>query len=411
MTDTQPLDELDPRSEEVRKCPFEFYSRLRDEAPVYEIPGTGTYMVSRYDDLVAIAQNPRVFSSLRTWPAEFDPELKAIADTGVPESPTLTINDPPSHTGFRKMVRDLFTPRAVQEWRPQIRSAADELIDGFGPAGQFEFVSQYSLWLPLYVMGDLLGIDRARAADVKGWSDSFSEFVSPLADQARKKQCQANIVEMQHYILGEVRARREHARDDLFSFIANEPVDGRPLTESEMVSMATQFLVAGHETSAYLLASTMVLLLQHPDVLARARADASVLDGVIEESLRLETPAPWMSRRVTEDTKIGGVELKAGSKIMMMWASGNRDDRRIAAPDEFDAEAPRPKRHLAFGYGIHFCLGAHLARLEARVTFEALFDRFPQLWLVAGASDLDPIDHPHFRAPKSVVVGVTRNPA
>jgi cytochrome P450 len=273
MTDSRPLEELDPRSDEIRKCPFEFYSRLRDEAPVYKVPGTDTYIISRYDDLVAIAQNPRVFSSLRSWPAEADPELKAIADTGVPESPTLTINDPPSHTGFRRMIRDLFTPAAVQKWRPQIKAAVDELIDGFGSADQFEFVSQYALWLPMYVIGDILGIDRARAAEIKRWSDSFSEFVSPLADHARKKDCQRNIVEMQHFILGEVRARRDRPRDDLLSLIANGSTDGRPLTESEMVSMTTQFLVAGHETTAYLLASTMVLLLEHPDVMSRARTD------------------------------------------------------------------------------------------------------------------------------------------
>ena len=396
-----PLLALD---QEAVRCPYPYFERLRNESPVEWIEELGCFAVSRYTDVLEVLRNPEVFSSRMPTGAKAtnqllgylmellqeSGELRAVlGETGpIGLAPVLLNADPPAHNRQRALVSRAFSPRRVQQLEPQIREIADRLIDGFAARGSCEFVHEFAVGLPLTVIARALGVPEVDMPVFKRWSD---DFVVAIGNHRLTKERLADLLRTQaeffSYFSATIEERRRQPRDDLLTDVVQARMDGtEPLTTHEMLGMLSQFLVAGNETTTKLLASAMLLLLREPELMARLRADYSLIPGFIEEALRLEAPVQGLFRMANVDTDVGGVPIPAGSSIWVLYASANRDAAEFADPDRLDPCRPNAKLHLAFGQGIHYCIGASLSRAEGRIAFEALLDRFEDIALAPGNS-------------------------
>jgi cytochrome P450 len=293
--------------------------------------------------------------------------------------------DPPGHGRHRRLVAHAFSPRRVAEKEDSIRAVAADLISRFPDSGAVELVSAYADPLPLVVIGRALGVADRDLAAFRRWSNGLVAVVGrPAATDEQVADYVEVLVEFTEYFSAVILDRREHPEDDLISDIATSSLvaDGQ-LAVGEILPMLQQFLVAGNETTAKLIASTVHLLARRPDLAGQVRADRGLIEPVVDEVLRLHSPVVGLYREATVDTQVGGCPIPQGSHLWMLYASGNRDERQFPDPDEFRLERPNVKQHLAFGHGAHYCVGATLARTEARIALNALLDRFDSLELAA----------------------------
>jgi cytochrome P450 len=369
-------------SPEVLECPYPFFERVRNEAPVHQTP-LGFWLVSRYDDVMAVVRDTERFSSnMRnsfTAPAPSD-ELRAIQAEAYPSVNTLLTNDPPSHTQFRALVNKAFTPKRVAQLEGEIRQIANDLIDRWVDGGRVELVSEFAVGLPLTVIADALGVDRADMPAFKRWSDDSVAPLSGLLSPERQLECARSRVEMQRYMAERCRERETDPRDDLLSDLVQSRFDsgeraGERLSMPELLNVIEQLLVAGNETTTKLIAAGMLALIEHPAQMAAVLADRTLIANLVEEALRYESPVQMLPRVAKVDVEVGGVAVPAGSILMMMYGCANRDDARYPGAAAFDITRDNARTHLAFGQGPHFCPGAALARSEARIAFELLFHR------------------------------------
>jgi len=369
-------------SPEVLECPYPFFERVRNEAPVHQTP-LGFWLVSRYDDVMAVVRDTERFSSnMRnsfTAPAPSD-ELRAIQAEAYPSVNTLLTNDPPSHTQFRALVNKAFTPKRVAQLEGEIRQIANDLIDRWVDHGRVELVSEFAVGLPLTVIADALGVDRADMPAFKRWSDDSVAPLSGLLSPERQLECARSRVEMQRYMAERCRERETDPRDDLLSDLVQARFDsgeraGEQLSMPELLNVIEQLLVAGNETTTKLIAAGMLALFEHPAQMTAVQADRSLIPNLVEEALRYESPVQMLPRVAKVDVEVGGVAVPAGSILMMMYGCANRDDAKYPGAAAFDITRDNARTHLAFGQGPHFCPGAALARSEARIAFELLFRR------------------------------------
>jgi cytochrome P450 len=297
--------------------------------------------------------------------------------------------DPPSHDEQRKLVSRAFTPRRVRDLEPRIREIAEDLVEGFVARGHCEFISEFAVGLPLRVIAESLGVPPEDMAMFKRWSDDLTAVIGNhqmSADQLRRML--SAFVEFFAYFTERIVERRAAPSEDLISAIVYSAAEGeRPLSDPEMLAMFAQFLVAGNETTTKLLGSLLLLLLEQPELLAALRADSSKIPQLVEETLRLESPVQGLFRVANVDTEVGGVSVRAGSSLWVIYASGNRDAEEFTCPDVADLERANSRSHLAFGNGVHYCLGAALARAEARIGLEVILERLDDLAL-DGEADL-----------------------
>jgi len=377
----------------VAEDPFAFYAALRREAPVYQVPGLGFFLVSRHDMVTEALRHPAVFSNrfaaaMQATIGGLRPELAAIWAEGYPPVDTLLTNDPPSHTRYRALVTKAFSARRVRTMEAAIRALAGELVEGLVRDREVELVERFAVPLPLTVIADQLGVPRADLARFKRWSDDSVAPLGQMISPEREIECARSVVEFQHYFARIGDERRAAPRDDLISDLVHARIEGeRPLETGELLSVVQQLLVAGNETTTNLIAATTQLLIEHPDELAKLRARPELVENAIEEALRLETPVQGMWRVATEDTVLGGTPIPKGSFVMLRYAAANRDETVFPDPDRFDVERPNARDHLAFGLGIHFCVGAALARAEAAAAIATLLARTRALRFVAGKND------------------------
>jgi cytochrome P450 len=378
------LAKTHPFDPAILESPWQYYRQLRAEAPVFRDPSLGIFHVASYALVLEALRDFETFSN-RFAPAmggaglaalAGDPELQALSAKAYPPVDTMLTADPPEHKRFRGLVNKAFTPRRVESLAAGITRLADQLVDAFAADGRVEVLSQFSVPLPLTVIADQLGVPRADLPQLKRWTDGFTAQLSGMAFGEDAKEAVRRILEFQQYFAARIEEARGERREDILSDLVRARLEGeRPLDVPEMLSILQQLLVAGNETTAAAIAEGMLLLVQHPDQLALVREDPSLIPNLVEEVLRLATPTTCMWRRTKRATELGGVEIPEGSMVLLRYASANRDETRFPDPDRFDVRRANAGEHLAFGHGIHFCLGAMLARKEMDVAFRTLLRR------------------------------------
>lgn len=393
---------LDPHA--VR-CPHEVLAALREESPARWIDEIEAYAVTRYEDIVFVNRHPERFSSrAATGPVlarqmaetigaliEEDPEVREVIGGRAARGRTAVLlnADPPLHSRQRKLVNRSFSLRAAKAREDDIRRLTDDLIDAF-PDGEVDLVAALGVPLPLAVIADALGVPISDMADFKRWSD---DFVVAIGNHNLSKEDLRRMLHSQaaffSYFAEQIAERRSAPRDDVVTEVVHSRLDGEELTEAEMLSMFSQFLVAGNETTTKLIASAALRLAMDPALADRLRAEPLLIGDFVEEVLRLEAPVQGLFRVATEPTEVGGVPIPEGAHLWIVYASGNRDGGVFPSPDDCVLDRRSRFPHLAFGVGEHFCLGASLARVEAKVALERLLERYGTIDLVGDADALE----------------------
>jgi len=359
-----PSFEYDPFTADFQRNCGAIYRSLRDHHPVYHHPERGFWAISRFEDV---------------WAATLD--LDGLTTEGIEEAqalkPMLNFLDPPRHDQLRTLVSRAFTHRRVQEMEPRIRRIAGELLDAIAPAGRSDLLEDYATPLPGQVIADLIGVPADRRLEFLGYTraialgDQSSGIATAIRNPAEK------IYQEFALLLEE---RRSQRTDDLMSALVDAEIGGERLTQDEILGFCFQLIIAGNDTTTMLIANGAVLLADHPDQRALLAREPRRIPNAVEEMLRFEPPAHALPRRARRDVALHGQTIPQDARVLLVWAAANRDEREFEAPERFDVER-KIRRHLAFGHGVHFCLGASLARLEARVAFEELLARIPEYGL------------------------------
>lgn len=378
----------DPYDAAIDADPHPVWKRLRDEAPAYYNERHDFWAVSRYDDVLNALLDWETFSSARGIVVEMiDTNPDAVLFGDIPGMlPMMIMMDPPRHDRLRKLVSRAFTPRRVAALEGRMREMCAEFLDPHVGGGPFDIMEECGAKVPGMVIGAIMGVPEEDQNEVRIWIDAMMRW-DPDGTDAFKME---SVGKLMQYMNDLVTERRDHPRDDMISDlhaarIADADGGGDTQLTFEEVFGFTQLLVfAGNETTARLLGWTAVLLARHPDQRAILLDDPSVVPNAVEELLRYESPSPIQGRYVTRDVDVAGTTIPAGSRLAILNASANRDERHFEDPDRFDVTR-QIDRHLAFGYGVHFCLGAALARLEGKVVLEEMLARFPD-WQVDESS-------------------------
>ncbi|MCA9668730.1 MAG: cytochrome P450 [Myxococcales bacterium] len=373
-----PLDLRDPA---YRIDPYPTLARAREAEPVHR-DSWGIWYVLRHADVVAVQKDARLGRDLRKWLgyAMVRPYLADSALERCIEQWMFSL-DPPAHTRLRKLVARAFTPRALEAVRPFIVAAANELLDELEASGRpeaVELMTAFAQAFPVRVIAHILGLSIDDYAALKAWSDAAIIVVEPTARRKQMQAADAAVIEMMQYLRAQAARRRTTPGNDVISTLLRAAEDGDTLSEEELISQLVLMFVAGHETTANLIGNGMLALARHPAELERLRADPSLMPAAIEEMLRYDPSANTNARAAHVELEIGGITIPAGSLVINMLGAANRDPDVFSDPDRFDVgRAPNP--HVSFGGGIHFCLGAQLARIEGAVAFEALLARFASI--------------------------------
>lgn len=380
--------------ESVQKCPYEFYSAMRENSPVYQMPETGYYIVSTYDLCMEAIRKPDVFSSKMGFRVNEDSaEVTKIMDEGGygTEIPTLVTNDPPTHTRYRALVNTTFTAQRVKELEPYVESIIEETFSNIKNPNEMEVVSEFSIPVPMTIIADQLGVDRADMGKFKAWSDAFVEPLGNLVTPERHIEIAKLMVEFQHYFANEIKSRRNSDKtyNDILAGLMNAEVEGEAaLDMQELLSILSLLLVAGNETTTNTLSSGFLLLCRNPSLLDEIYDDPEKATSFAEEVLRLEAPVQGLFRMATEDTELGGTFIPKGSYVNLRYGSANRDESIFDAAADMDFERKMPRRHLSFGSGIHSCIGAQLARKEIEATFRFISKKMSHIELAVSEDEL-----------------------
>ena len=385
--------------------PYRFYHQLRSEAPVYWSEAMGAWLLTRYCDAEAALRDPRLISGTRIsaavkqLPEAVQPEIQALQNH---ISSWMGFIDPPDHTRLRALVSNAFTPRMIRDLRPQIQAIVDDLLDRVQEAGEMDVIADFAFPLPAIVIAEMLGLPPEDRDQFKQWSNEIMAFLGtgrPRVDVARRAQ--QGVYALKGYLRNIFTQRRQHPRDDLISALLSVEEEGDRLSEEEMFGMCVFLLVAGHETTLSLIGNGLLALLRNPDQRRTLQADPALIDTAVEEFLRYDSPIQHQTRVAREDFKLDGQQIRQGQRVLPMLGAANRDPAQFPDPDRLDI-CRQPNPHLAFGYGIHFCLGAPLARLEGQIAIETILRRMPALQLMT--ESLTWRVHSSMRNPESLPV-------
>jgi len=394
---------LDLKHPDNLQNPYPLFRWLRDNDPVHWSESLRGWAVSRYEDVLAILQRPRAFSAdrFRRLSEEFRSNRPAVQDVVRLLRDWLVFRDPPDHTRMRRLLHNTFTPRELDRMRPRIQRVVDDLLDRMNPDGATEFVREFAFPLPASVIAIMLGCPAEDIDDLKRWSDQLARFIGghqdalDNADEARR-----GAEDMGAYFRELIATRRGRPEEDLISLMLAAEQDGETMTAEEVVSNSILLLAAGHETTTNLLSNGMYHLLRNPEQLRRLREQPALLPAAVDELLRYDSPVPAVIKVPTADVELNGRTLREGEMVFPLIGSADRDERQFPDPDRLDV-GRQPNRHLAFGHGIHFCLGGPLARVEGQIAFGSILRRFPRLVLRE--------EHPPFM-PKIFLRGLERLP-
>ncbi|MSP42149.1 MAG: cytochrome P450 [Alphaproteobacteria bacterium] len=384
----RPVDRLTLVDMDVIGCPFHAYQKLREEAPVFLDRAGGFYVLSRYDDISRALKDTKTFSSDSLVPREeYD---RPTQYGGLAQVDTMITSDPPKHRYMRGPLNKLFSLTRVNKMEAYVQQIVDELVDGFIDDGHCDFVRQYTVPLPMYVIADQLGVTRDDLSSFARWSDAFATLVSGFATEEDKIWAAKQNVEMQNYFLKVIPEKRKNPTEDVISDLARAKLeDGQPMRDVDILSSIHLLLTAGNETTTNSMSLAMRTLIEHPDQMQALRDDPSLMDGFIEESLRFDGPVQGLMRRTTCDVEVGGVMIPKDSMVNLRFGSGNRDEAKYTQPEQFNVCRKEDVTHLAFGQGTHFCLGASLARKEISLTFSTLLRRMRNIRLVDPSAEME----------------------
>ncbi|WP_043407924.1 cytochrome P450 [Archangium violaceum] len=363
---TQRVNILAP---EIQANPHPHYAALRRNTPVVQVDPAGFWAISRYDDVAFVIKNPQLFSS-EGFKAAWQPAWVGYN----PLANSMLALDGTNHSRLRTLVSRAFNASATTRLEAPIRKVAHRLVDELAQKGEADFVSMFAMPLPAFVIGELLGLDASLHHRFKAWSDDFVGVTPEPQGPEHAQRTLASIADLTRYTTEVIEARRRSPSDDLVSDLMRAEVEGQHLTDREIVDFLVLLLVAGLETTVHLLANSLLFLAERPDELARLRAEPTLVPRFIEEMLRYDSPVQSVPRIAMSDVTISGVKIPKGDVVLAIIASANRDERHFTEPDRFDLHRGQPG--LSFGYGAHFCIGAQLARMEARCGLEALLSRF-----------------------------------
>jgi len=376
--------QFNPFLPEFHADPYPFYRLLRDADPVHQTP-MGFWLLTRYDDVLLSLRDPRFGR------AGFEPLLAAVygqpGEEGLPTS--MLFRDPPDHTRLRSLVSHAFTPRVVEGLRPRVQAIVDELLEAVGDAGTMEVIDDLAYPLPVRVICEMLGVPASDHLRIKQWSSDVAralDMIGVPGDPQVLARGQAGHHALAEYFTALLPERRAHPRDDLLSLLIAAEEQGDKLTEGELLVTCLLLFIAGHETTVNLIGNGLLALLRNPDQLQRLRTNPTLLPTAVEELLRYDSPVQRTARIPNTDVAVGGRSIPRGTLVVAAIGAANRDPAHFSDPDRLDI-GRADNRHIAFGFGIHYCLGAPLARLEGQIAFGALLRRFPSLDLASQMTD------------------------
>jgi pimeloyl-[acyl-carrier protein] synthase len=371
---------FNPFAPEFHEDPYPAYRLLRERDPVHQMP-MGAWVLTRYDDVAAALRDSRLGR------AGSEVMLAAVYGAGnedIPMPPSMLFRDPPDHTRLRSLVSRAFTPRVVEGLRARIGEIVDHLLDRAQERGRMDVIADLAYPLPVTVISEMLGVDPGDHEAIKQWSADIARGLDALvmpSDPDLVQRASRGRRELGEYFRRLIPERRRQPRQDLLTLLIAAEEQGDRLTEGELLSTCVLLYVAGHETTVNLIGNGLYALLRHPAELGRLRVQPDLLPAAVEELLRYDAPVQRTVRIAHEDVELGGRHIDKGSLIVPVMGAANRDPAHFPDPDRLDI-GRRENRHVAFGYGIHFCLGAPLARLEGQIVLAHLLRRFPQLALL-----------------------------
>ncbi|MXY46708.1 MAG: cytochrome P450 [Chloroflexi bacterium] len=357
----------DPTSARVRDNPYDTYDRLRDKDPIHRMRLINGYVLTRYDDVDTVLRDHQRFSK---------------NDGAYDEYRSMLHHDPPDHTRLRSLVSKAFTPRSVRELTPRVQRIVDELLADLDGKDKFDMIGSFAYPLPVTVIAEMLGIPVQDMDRFNHWSNDISLTIEPMLNDEQIHRVKRATDDLYEYFESIIEQRRRKPEDDMITALLNAEDEGDKLTHEELLSTLVLLLVAGNETTRNLIGNGMYALLKNPDQLQRLRDKPQMLDSAIDELLRYDSPVQLDGRLVHNDVEIAGQQISAGQRVLCAIGAANRDPAAFSQPDKLDI-GRNEKSHIAFGRGIHHCLGAPLALLEARAAFSYILDRFSDIELVA----------------------------
>ena len=369
-------------SSELNQCPFGFYDRGRATTPIEKVPERPEFRLYRHEDIAFVLQNEELFSA-------YIPTAHTSRGLDYGGAVHIGADDGERHKSNRALLSRPFTPGRLRTYEPMIRGHVDALIDGFIDEGTVEFAWTFANALPALVISDLMGLPTS--------GDDFDFLQAWSAAFARAQPADDEFSRMQTYMVHELRARRDDPREDILSeLVQRQTARDGDFDEALDTTLAVEMIAGGVITTGQLITNAMLLLLRNPDQMAALRAHPKKIVSMLEEALRVESPVQWRQRYAKQDVTVGGVTIPGGSLVWLLLQSGNHDDTTFQCPVEFQIGRDNVKRHFGFGLGLHFCVGAPLARLEGKIAFERLLSRVAEIRLADG-NDFRNIDSPVFR--------------
>ena len=365
-----------PLSPAVHQDPYPQYDRLREKDPVHWSPLLVGWVLTRYEDIDNVLRDWKRFESSDEAVGRFEPEFRPFQEDPLP----MLFANPPDHTRLRGLVAQAFTPRSIEAMRPRIREIVDELLDDMDVSEPVDIIDTFAYPLPVIVIAEMLGIPSEDRVKFREWSSSIARILEPTTTTELFYEAAASGEELRLYFKDLIAQRRLSPGEDLMSVMLAAEEDGESLTEEELLVAMRLLLVAGNETTTNLIANGLLALLEDPDSLNELQQNRNLISPAVDELLRFDSPVQIDRRTALEDVVIGGKTIKKGQPLLLLLGAANRDPEQFLDPDNLNFNRSETS-HIAFGRGIHHCLGAPLSRVEAMVAFEALLDRYEEIEL------------------------------
>jgi cytochrome P450 len=397
-------ERLNLMSPEVHADPYPFYAGLRQSAPVSQVDPGGIWAVSRYADIVTVLKDPKTFSSAAWTQRVSPPWLKRN-----PLAESMFVLDPPAHTRMRQLINPALSHDSVDSLEPRMRAVAEELGAPLRRRREVEFIAEFAMPMAASAVGTVLGLPPALYPRFKHWTASIFSISANQHSPEQIAKIQSDLAEMEHYFGEHFAALRKAPSNGLVSQLLEATIDGKPLTEEQLMSFLFILLPGGLETTSTVLGDTMIMLAKYPEVLRRVRNDHSLIPKLVTEVMRYESTAHTVFRRTTRAVEIAGATVPEGAMVVCLLGSANRDEREFANADRFDIDRENNHHHVSFGYGVHHCVGVYLGRMSTRVALETLL---PDIEEVAIGADGFRRHHAlNARGPITLPLLKTRTPA